>query len=66
MAQDSSNCSVALAAGSKEVRDGQRFRFSRSKNVLNNIASQKGTRDVILVEYSRDPALEELRHGRKT
>jgi hypothetical protein len=57
IAQDSSSYSVALAARSKEVRDGQRFRFSRSKNVLNNIAIRKGTRDVILVEYSRDPAL---------
>jgi hypothetical protein len=60
IAQDSSNYSVALAGRSKEVRGGQRFRFSRSKNVLNNIAIRKSTRDVILVDNQIVP---ECWHG---
>jgi hypothetical protein len=55
IAQQSTAYSVSISARSKGVSDGNTLQSSRSEADLNNVAIRVGFRDVVLLNYSRDP-----------
>jgi hypothetical protein len=57
IAQETSRYEISLFARSAETGYGEDLRSSNSRSDLSNIAIQKGFRDVITLNYSRDPAV---------
>ncbi len=55
IAQQTTTYSVNIFGRSKTVLDGGRLQFSRSERDLNNLAIREGSRDIVLLKYSRDP-----------
>ena len=57
IAQESSHYTVSFFARSEETGSGENLRSSNSRRNVSNITIRKGSRNVISVDYSRDPAL---------
>jgi hypothetical protein len=57
IAQETSRYQISLFARSAETGYGKNLRSSNSDGDLSNIGIQKGFRDVITLNYSRDPAV---------
>ena len=55
VAQKTTAYSVSISARSKGLIDGNSLLPSRSEADLNNVAIRVGSRDVVLLNYSRDP-----------
>ena len=53
--QQTTNYSVSISARSRETLDGHNVRSRRSGADLNHVAIRAGVRNVVLVNYSRDP-----------
>jgi hypothetical protein len=57
IAQETSHYTVSVFAQSEETGSGQNLRSSNSRRNVSNITIRKGSRNVISLDYSRDPAL---------
>jgi len=55
ISQQTTAYSVSILARSKAVLDGNKLQSYRSDAVLNDIAIRRGSRNVLSLEYSRDP-----------
>jgi hypothetical protein len=55
IAQRTTTYSVNIFGRSKTLLDDGRLQFSRSERDLNNLAIREGSRDIVLLKYSRDP-----------
>ena len=53
--QETTTYSVSISARSKELVDGGEVHSSRSEAELNNVAIRARSRDIVLLNYSRDP-----------
>jgi hypothetical protein len=53
--QKTTTYSVSVSARSKELVDGGKVHSSRSEAELNNVTILARTRDIVLLNYSRDP-----------
>jgi hypothetical protein len=53
--QKTTTYSVSISARSKERVDGGKVHSSRSEAELNNVTIHARSRDIVLLNYSRDP-----------
>ena len=53
--QKTTTYSVSISARSKELVDGGKVHSSRSEAELNNVTIRARSRDIVLLNYSRDP-----------
>ena len=53
--QKTTTYSVSISARSKELVDGGEVHSSRSEAELNNVTIRARSRDIVLLNYSRDP-----------
>jgi hypothetical protein len=58
IAQETSHYTVSFFARSEETGFGENLRSSNSGGTVSNMTIRKGSRDVISLDYSRDPALQ--------
>ena len=60
---------ASVLSRSKEVLDGKSLQSHFSKTDLNNLAIRKGSREIVLLHYSRDPrenVAAQLQHGHES
>ena len=55
IAEKTTAYSVSVSARSRKTSDGHRFQFTRSDANVSRVAIPSGSRDIVLVNYWRDP-----------